>query len=81
MSVLVESKRPALAMSRPHPGRLLDLAAVGFPTLLALALCLYDLNSRSLWLDEAASSASPQTKYQGHAAGPPRASAISATPA
>jgi 4-amino-4-deoxy-L-arabinose transferase-like glycosyltransferase len=55
MSVLVESKRPALAMSRPHPGRLLDLAAVGFPALLALALCLYDLNSRSLWLDEAAS--------------------------
>ncbi len=57
MSVLVESKRPALAVSRPHPGRLLDLAAVGVPALLALALCLYDLNSRSLWLDEAASIA------------------------
>ena len=55
MSVLVESKRPALAVSRPHPGRLADLAVVGFPALLALALCLYDLNSRSLWLDEAAS--------------------------
>ncbi|HEY1523661.1 MAG TPA: glycosyltransferase family 39 protein [Solirubrobacteraceae bacterium] len=55
MSVLVESKRPALAVSRPQSGRLLDIAAVGFPALLALALCLYDLNSRSLWLDEAAS--------------------------
>lgn len=55
MSVLVESKRPALAVSRPHSERLLDLAVVGFPALLALALCLYDLTSRSLWLDEAAS--------------------------
>lgn len=55
MSVLVESKRPALSVSRPHSERLLDLAVVGFPALLALALCLYDLNSRSLWLDEAAS--------------------------
>src|SRR5436305_3500339 len=55
MSVLVEPKRPALAVSRPHPGRLLDLAVVAFPALLALGLCLYDLNSRSLWLDEAAS--------------------------
>jgi 4-amino-4-deoxy-L-arabinose transferase-like glycosyltransferase len=57
MSVLVESKRPALTVSGPHPGRLLDAVAVGFPALLALALCLYDLNSRSLWLDEAASIA------------------------
>ena len=55
MSVLVEPNRPALAVGRPHPGRLLDLAAVGLPTLLGLILCLYDLNTRSLWLDEAAS--------------------------
>lgn len=55
MSVLAERKRPALALSRPHPGRLLDLAAVGVPALLGLILCLYDLSSRSLWLDEAAS--------------------------
>jgi hypothetical protein len=55
MSLMVESKRPAQALSRPQPGRLLDLAAVGFPALLALALWLYDLTSRSLWLDEAAS--------------------------
>jgi 4-amino-4-deoxy-L-arabinose transferase-like glycosyltransferase len=55
MSVLVESKPPALAVSRPHPRRLADLAIVAFPALIALGLCLYDLNSRSLWLDEAAS--------------------------
>ena len=55
MSVLVEQRRSALALSRPRPGRLFDLAAVGLPGLLGLILCLYDLNSRSLWLDEAAS--------------------------
>jgi 4-amino-4-deoxy-L-arabinose transferase-like glycosyltransferase len=55
MSVLVESKPPALAVSRSHPRRLADRVLVAFPALVALGLCLYDLNSRSLWLDEAAS--------------------------
>jgi mannosyltransferase len=55
MSVLVERKRLALELSPPHSDRLLDLAAVGFPALLGLVLCLIDLSTRSLWLDEAAS--------------------------
>jgi hypothetical protein len=55
MSVLVERRRSMLEVSRPQPGRLFDLAAVGLPGLLGLILCLYDLNARSLWLDEAAS--------------------------
>jgi mannosyltransferase len=48
------------APSAGEPGRrvrLLDLAVVGGPTLLGLALCLYQLTSRSLWLDEAATVA------------------------
>ncbi len=41
----------------PRGGRLGDLAVVGIPALLALALCLYELTARSLWLDEAATVA------------------------
>jgi 4-amino-4-deoxy-L-arabinose transferase-like glycosyltransferase len=37
--------------------RVRDLLAIGIPALLALALCLYDLTSRSLWLDESATVA------------------------
>jgi mannosyltransferase len=37
--------------------RLTDLAVIGLPALLALALCLYELTARSLWLDEAATVA------------------------
>ena len=37
--------------------RALSLLAVGLPTLLGLALCLFDLTTRSLWLDEAATVA------------------------
>jgi mannosyltransferase len=37
--------------------RLLDWLAVAVPTLLALGLCLYDLTTRSLWLDESATVA------------------------
>src|SRR5437588_4831891 len=37
--------------------RILDGLVVGLPTLLGLALCLYQLTSRSLWLDEAATVA------------------------
>jgi hypothetical protein len=35
----------------------LNWLAVGLPSLLALALCLYELTTRSLWLDEAATVA------------------------
>src|SRR5947209_14495136 len=35
----------------------LDGLAVALPTLLCLALCLYDLTTRSLWLDESATVA------------------------
>jgi hypothetical protein len=54
MSVLVEQEPPALPGLRVHPGRTRDLAAIALPTALALALCLYELTTRSLWLDEAA---------------------------
>jgi 4-amino-4-deoxy-L-arabinose transferase-like glycosyltransferase len=37
--------------------RLTDALVVGLPALLAAALCLYDITTRSLWLDEAASVA------------------------
>ncbi len=38
-------------------GRLLTVAAVAVPTVLAAALCLYEITTRSLWLDEAATFA------------------------
>jgi mannosyltransferase len=38
-------------------GNLLTVAAVAVPTVLALALCLYEITARSLWLDEAATVA------------------------
>lgn len=55
MSVVLE-KRPA-TLTLPSIGRrrLADLAAVAIPTALALILCLYDITTRSLWLDESAS--------------------------
>ena len=34
--------------------RLLTIAAVGIPTAVAIALCLYEITARSLWLDESA---------------------------
>ncbi len=62
MSVAVERKRqPRLAAKRPptrwhvfRGERFRDAAAIGIPTALALILCLYDLSTRNLWLDEAA---------------------------
>ena len=44
----------ALGVSR---GRRYDAAVVGAPVVVALALCLIELASRSLWLDEAATVA------------------------
>ena len=43
--------------SQPAHARRWDLVAVMGPAILALALCLYQLGSRSLWLDEAATVA------------------------
>lgn len=37
--------------------RLIDLAVITLPALLALTLCLYQLTTRSLWLDESATVA------------------------
>ncbi len=38
-------------------GRMLDVAVVAAPAVLAAILCLYEISTRSLWLDEAASVA------------------------
>jgi len=38
-------------------GRLYEAAVIGVPTVVALVLCLIELTSRSLWLDEAATVA------------------------
>ena len=53
---------PALPRSDPLPrsrvrGRLADLGAIAFPCALALVLVLYELATRSLWLDESATVA------------------------
>ncbi len=49
------------AVTRPNHGaareRLVDWIVVGLPALLTLGLCLYDISSRSLWLDESATVA------------------------
>jgi mannosyltransferase len=46
------------AAARPGSrGRLYDVAVVGVPAVVALALCLIELTTRSLWLDEAATVA------------------------
>ena len=39
------------------PSRLRDVAVIGVPAVVALALCLIELTTRSLWLDEAATVA------------------------
>jgi mannosyltransferase len=49
-------RAPARDADAP-PGRWWDVAAVAGPALLAVALCLYELTTRSLWLDEAATVA------------------------
>jgi uncharacterized membrane protein len=41
----------------PDRERLANLIAVGVPSLLALTLCLYQITTRSLWLDESATVA------------------------
>ncbi|MBV8219383.1 MAG: glycosyltransferase family 39 protein [Solirubrobacterales bacterium] len=48
---------PEAAYRLGSRGRLYDGAAVGVPAVVALALCLIELTTRSLWLDEAATVA------------------------
>ena len=50
---------PALEAAAPpvSPSRLRDVAVIGVPAVVALALCLIELTTRSLWLDEAATVA------------------------
>ncbi len=51
-------RTPAPAVPTPdRRERSRDLAAVAGPVVLALVLCLYELTTRSLWLDEAATVA------------------------
>jgi mannosyltransferase len=45
------------ARREPSRERLLDAIVVAAPTLLGLALCLYQITTRSLWLDESATVA------------------------
>src|SRR5579862_3908190 len=70
-----ELARPPLRGSRtvatrgPERERVLNLLAVALPALLGLGLCLYQLTTRSLWLDESAtvSIASQHGAAFGHA--------------
>ena len=58
-----QTKLPPLSAPRASAGpgapakRLWDVAAVAGPAVVAIALCLYQLTARSLWLDEAATVA------------------------
>jgi mannosyltransferase len=61
MATQTELAPPPAPPARAWPGApaatLWDDAAVAAPTVVALALCLYQLTTRSLWLDEAATVA------------------------
>ena len=53
----VRARETAASMPAAPGGRLYDVAVVGVPVVVALALCLIELTTRSLWLDEAATVA------------------------
>src|SRR5579884_631524 len=57
MSVVLEKRPVTLNLPSIRRQGMADLGAVALPTMLALALCLYDLTTRSLWLDESATIA------------------------
>jgi mannosyltransferase len=57
MSVVLEKRSPTLSLPSVRRRGMADLATVAIPTVLALILCLYDLSTRSLWLDESATIA------------------------
>ncbi len=48
---------PEAGASPAARGRLSDAAVIGVPAIAALVLCLIELTTRSLWLDEAATVA------------------------
>ena len=50
-------RAPEAAAADAARGRLYDVAVIGVPAIVALVLCLIELTSRSLWLDEAATVA------------------------
>ncbi len=50
-------RAPETAVRSASRGRLYDVAVVVVPAVVALALCMYELTTRSLWLDEAATVA------------------------
>jgi mannosyltransferase len=52
-----QARAPEADGPEPSRGRLCDVAVVGVPAVVALVLCLIDVTSRSLWLDEAATVA------------------------
>jgi mannosyltransferase len=56
--IRLRRSRPLLGADREHERkRLLDVIVVVAPALLGLALCLYQISTRSLWLDESATVA------------------------
>lgn len=57
MATLVRERQAAAPRASPREPRRWDMAVVAAPAALAIGLCLYELTSRSLWLDEAATVA------------------------
>ncbi len=57
MATLVRAPEAARPRRGARETRLADVAVVAGPAALAVALCLYQLTTRSLWLDEAATVA------------------------
>jgi hypothetical protein len=57
MATLVRDPKAAPPRPLAREPRLWDVTAVAAPAALAVALCLYELTTRSLWLDEAATVA------------------------
>ena len=54
---VAQIRAPVAAAGPASRGRLYDVAVIGVPAAVALALCLYELSTRSLWVDEAATVA------------------------
>ena len=50
-------RRPEAAVRAAPHGRAWDVGVVALPAAVAIALCVYELSARSLWLDEAATVA------------------------
>jgi mannosyltransferase len=57
MATLVRDPKAAPPRPRAREPRLWDVAVVAGPAAVAIGLCLYELTTRSLWLDEAATVA------------------------